>query len=97
MLILKRRAGESVLIGGEVEIEVLETGPWGVKIGIRAPKAISILRKELQVTRDANCAAARDTWNQALAILNDLHLPDADNVRARLASLTVPPDAPDLP
>ena len=58
MLILKRRAGESLLIGDDVEIEVLETGAWGVKVGIRAPKAISVLRKELQITREANCAAA---------------------------------------
>lgn len=60
MLILRRRAGESLLIGDDVEIEVLETGSWGVKVGIRAPKAISILRKELQITREANFAAARD-------------------------------------
>ena len=60
MLILRRRAGESLLIGDNIEIEVLETGAWGVKVGIRAPKEISILRKELQMTRAANCAAARD-------------------------------------
>ena len=60
MLILRRRAGESLLIGDDVEIEVLETGAWGVKVGIRAPKAVSILRKELQMTRTANCAAAQE-------------------------------------
>jgi len=59
MLILRRRAGESLLIGDDIEIEVLETGGWGVKVGIRAPKTVSILRKELQITREANCAAAR--------------------------------------
>lgn len=59
MLILRRRPGESLLIGDNIEIEVLETGAWGVKVGIRAPKAVSILRKELQITREANCAAAR--------------------------------------
>jgi len=59
MLILRRRAGESLLIGDEIEIEILETGASGVKVGIRAPKSISIWRKELQVTRAANCAAAR--------------------------------------
>lgn len=59
MLILRRRAGEALLIGDDVEIEILETGAWGVKVGIRAPKSVSILRKELQMTRAANCAAAR--------------------------------------
>jgi len=67
MLILRRRAGESLLIGEDVEIEVLETGAWGVKVGIRAPKAISILRKELQITREANYAAARDVRLRDLA------------------------------
>ncbi len=42
-------------------------------------------------------ATARDTWNQALAILDDLHHPDADNMRARLASLKIPPNTLDLP
>jgi DNA-binding SARP family transcriptional activator/tetratricopeptide (TPR) repeat protein len=34
--------------------------------------------------------AARDLWQQALAILNDLHHPDAAPVRARLRDLTSP-------
>ena len=66
MLILRRRAGESLLIGDEVEIEILETAASGVKVGIRAPKTVSILRKELQMTRAANCAAARDVSIAAL-------------------------------
>lgn len=60
MLILRRRAGEALLIGEDVEIEILETGSWGVKVGIHAPKAISILRKELRTVAEANCAAARE-------------------------------------
>jgi len=59
MLILRRRAGESLLIGDDVEIEILEAAAWGVKVGIRAPKGICILRKELKATADANCAAAQ--------------------------------------
>ena len=67
MLILRRRAGESLLIGEDIEIEVLESGSWGVKIGINAPKTVSILRKELQMTREANCAAAREVRIAGLA------------------------------
>jgi len=59
MLILRRRAGESLLIGDDVEVEILETAASGVKVGIRAPKSVAILRKELQITKEANCAAAR--------------------------------------
>ena len=63
MLVLRRRAGQSLLIGDDIEIEVLSMTPQGVKIGIRAPKATVVLRKELKITRDQNEAAA-----QALAL-----------------------------
>ena len=59
MLILRRRAGESLLIGDDIEIEILDTGSWGVKVGIRAPKTVSILRTEVRMVEEANCAAAR--------------------------------------
>jgi carbon storage regulator CsrA len=35
MLVISRRAGESILIGEDVEIQVLETGSGRVKLGIR--------------------------------------------------------------
>ena len=52
MLVLRRRAGEALLIGDEVEIQFLELSAQSVKIGIRAPKHVSILRKELQIPKD---------------------------------------------
>jgi carbon storage regulator len=58
MLVLRRRAGESLLIGDDVEIEVLAINSQGAKIGIRAPKETMILRKELKLTRQQNEAAA---------------------------------------
>ncbi|RZV39323.1 MAG: carbon storage regulator [Candidatus Acidulodesulfobacterium acidiphilum] len=47
MLILTRKAGESIKIGDDVTIEVLSMSGSSVKIGIDAPKSINILRKEL--------------------------------------------------
>ena len=67
MLILRRRAGESLLIGDDVEIEILDAGSWGVKVGIRAPKGITILRKELRTVREANREAAREVRLAGLA------------------------------
>ena len=67
MLILRRRPGEALLIGDDVEIKVLEAGSWGVKVGIDAPRGITILRKELRMVREANCAAARQVEMGALA------------------------------
>jgi len=47
MLVLMRKSGQSVLIGNDIEIQILEAHPGVVKVGISAPKEISILRKEL--------------------------------------------------
>lgn len=47
MLVLMRKSGQSLLIGKDIEIHILETHQGMVKIGINAPKEITILRKEL--------------------------------------------------
>ena len=46
MLVLRRRAGECLLIGDNVEIEIIEISRTRVKVGVRAPKHVSVLRKE---------------------------------------------------
>jgi carbon storage regulator len=58
MLVLRRRAGESVFIGDDIEIEILAISSQGAKIGIRAPRETVILRKELKLTQQQNEAAA---------------------------------------
>jgi len=59
MLVLRRRAGESFLIGEEIEVELLAVTQQGAKIGIRAPKETVVLRKELKITQEQNAQAAR--------------------------------------
>src|SRR5262249_41907089 len=59
MLVLRRRAGESVLIGDDVEVQILAVTPQGAQVGIRAPSETLVLRKELKVTQEQNEAAAR--------------------------------------
>lgn len=59
MLVLRRRAGESLLIGDDIEIELLELTSQGAKIGIRAPRETVVLRKELKITQEQNTRAAR--------------------------------------
>jgi carbon storage regulator len=59
MLVLRRRAGESVFIGDDIEIEFLAVTAQGAKIGIHAPRETVILRKELKVTQQQNQRAAR--------------------------------------
>jgi carbon storage regulator len=69
MLVIRRRAGESFLIGGDVQVEVLEVGATQVKLGIVAPKSILIIRKEVQLTRKQNEAASREISTLELARL----------------------------
>ena len=69
MLVIRRRAGEAFLINGNIEIEILEVGSKQVKLGIVAPKEISILRKELHITGKQNQAASRHISSGELASL----------------------------
>jgi carbon storage regulator len=59
MLVIRRRPGESLLVGDNVEIEVLDSSPSQVKLGIRAPKSVVVIRKEIQLTREQNVAASQ--------------------------------------
>ena len=47
MLILSRRIGESLIIGGEITVTVLETRGNQVRLGIEAPDDISVHREEV--------------------------------------------------
>jgi len=47
MLILTRRAGESIVVGDEVTITVLEMRGGQVKLGIDAPKEVAVHREEI--------------------------------------------------
>jgi carbon storage regulator len=59
MLVLRRRAGESLFIGDDIEIEILAITSQGAKIGIRAPRETVILRKELRLTQQQNETAGQ--------------------------------------
>ena len=58
MLILQRKAGESLLIGEDIEITVLSLESGRVRLAIQAPKSISILRSELKTAAEVNREAA---------------------------------------
>lgn len=47
MLVITRRKGESLLIGEDIEITVIKLDDGTVKLAIKAPKEVTILRKEL--------------------------------------------------
>ncbi|OOF54099.1 carbon storage regulator [Rodentibacter genomosp. 2] len=47
MLILTRKVGESVLIGDDISITVLSVRGNQVKLGVQAPKEVSVHREEI--------------------------------------------------
>lgn len=59
MLVLTRREGEKIIIGGSIEIVVSEIQGDKVRVGISAPQNLEILRGELlEAARSANQEAA---------------------------------------
>lgn len=58
MLVLQRKKNQSIMIGDNIELSVLEVGGDWVKLAISAPKDISILRKELAEAAQANRESA---------------------------------------
>lgn len=47
MLVLTRKAAETIQIGEDVVIKVIKTGSGSVKIGIDAPDSVRVIRGEL--------------------------------------------------
>lgn len=47
MLILSRKKNESIMIGNDIEIQIVGIENEQVKIGIKAPKSLTIYRQEL--------------------------------------------------
>jgi carbon storage regulator len=59
MLVLSRRVGESIVIGDEVTVTVLEVRGDVVRVGVGAPRHVAVHREELwRELEEANRAAA---------------------------------------
>ena len=52
MLILTRRRGETIRIGNDIEVTVMEIKASQVRIGIKAPANISVDREEIAIRKD---------------------------------------------
>ena len=65
MLGLSRKKGESIMIGDNIEIVILDVQKDQVKIGINAPKNIGVHRKEIyvQIKQENEAAANISTKN----------------------------------
>ncbi|NWH04077.1 carbon storage regulator CsrA [Desulfobacter latus] len=68
MLILTRKVGESIVIANDIIVKVLETGKNSIRIGIDAPREISILRQEVfDAIQKENILSSRKTDNIDIA------------------------------
>jgi carbon storage regulator len=60
MLVLARRAGESITIGDDIVVTVVSTASGQVKLGITAPQHVRVVREEiLKALKEENTAAAK--------------------------------------
>jgi carbon storage regulator len=77
MLVLTRRAGESVMIGNDVIITVLEARGEVIRLGIQAPRDIQVHREEVyRELQSANRAAASPTDDAVRAVSEMLQSSD---------------------
>jgi carbon storage regulator len=53
VLVLTRKSSQSIMIGDDIEVSVLAVAGDKVRIGIEAPRAVPVLRREVYVERRA--------------------------------------------
>ncbi|MFA5519888.1 MAG: carbon storage regulator CsrA [Spirochaetota bacterium] len=64
MLVLARKLNESIMIGDDIEIVVIDIKGDQVKLGIKAPRKITVHRKEIyQEIKQENIAAMGSEFN----------------------------------
>jgi carbon storage regulator len=55
---MSRREGETILIGETIEIVIAHIGRTRVRVGIRAPRELVVVAREVKLVGDENRAAA---------------------------------------
>ena len=69
MLVLTRKAGESIVIGSEIRVTVLELQGRQIRLGIEAPSEISVHRGEVyERIREENERAAQGDQQELKAL-----------------------------
>ena len=67
MLALSRKVNESIVIGNNIAITILEVKGEQVKIGIKAPKSVPVYREEVYTQiKEANKEAVSDAVQENL-------------------------------
>jgi carbon storage regulator len=73
VLVLTRKAGQSIMIGDDVEVSVLSVVGEKVRIGIAAPRDVPVFRKEVYLEiRDEGATAGASARSEVDAALKRL-------------------------
>lgn len=71
MLVITRQPGDSILIGEDIKVIILEVSGDKIKIGIDAPRSVRIMRSEVLDTEKSNLEADQSGGAQALEFLKN--------------------------
>ena len=87
MLVLTRKRGETIKIGDDILVKVVQTGRGSVKIGIQAPSHLRVLRgeltpfiREIELDLDASDSGIPAEVEQFLNEFGDLFSDELDEV-----------------
>lgn len=72
MLVLSRRVGESIVIGDDIVVTVLEVRGDVVRVGVDAPRSVQVRRQELLAELAESNRAAASPSAEAVAGLSRL-------------------------
>ena len=72
MLILTRKLGETINIGDDVSIQVLDIKGKQVRLGIKAPRDLSIHRKEIYLKIKSENIQAAETSPESLESIGEV-------------------------
>ncbi len=73
MLVLTRKKGQSIIIGDNIELTIVEVFGDQVRIGINAPKDVAIHRKEVYLEiKEENLKASNSNINGISEVLKNI-------------------------
>ena len=82
MLVLSRKAGEQVVIGGDITITMVQVRGGNVKIGVEAPPHVLVMRNELVLGPEGStCDAVPETLSREPEVVSSERPADVEQVR----------------
>lgn len=72
MLVLARKIGEKIILNDDIEIIVLDTNQNTVRIGINAPKNVTVYREELYKEIKSSNMTSKDVSTNSIDMLQEL-------------------------